>query len=238
MPRKKKNIILEEDINMSNENLSTIEKETFTLEDGTQGSRSAYIRQEFKKDRSRNDIAKELGVKYYIVYAATANMFNAAHPEGGSGASGKGSVLVAKVNADLKFVDAEGNEVEEADAVQVPRAELMRELAKAGVSRSQLKDYFDVPYATVYAATKDVIESAGRSSKTIVHPETGENVSRAEYIRELYATGMDRRAIAKLLTDMTGELVDYSTVWAATKPKKEAEVATPEVPEEVEADEE
>lgn len=210
---------------------TTEEAANYTLDDGTTCSRSAYIRQEFNKDRSRQDIAKELGVKYYIVYSATANMFNAAHPEnGGAGATGKGSVLVAKVNAEFKFVDAEGNVVETAEeAVSVPRADLMRELAAAGVERSKMKDYFEVPYATVYAATKDLFASEGttRVRQTVIHPETGEEVKRADYIRELYAdgNGMDRRAIAKKLTEMTGDLVDYSTVWAATKPKHAEETA-------------
>ena len=199
----------------------------YHLDDGTACSRSAYIRQEFQKDRSRQDIGKELGLKYYIVYSATANMFNAAHPEnGGSGAAGKGSILVPRVNADLVFIDAEGTVVEdEALAAMMPRAELMRELAIAGVERAKLKDYFQVPYATVYAATKEVFDSGDgekRTRKTITHPETGEEMNRADYIRELYADGegLSRRDIAKKLTQLTDDLVDYATVWAATKPAK------------------
>jgi hypothetical protein len=210
------------------------EKKVYHLEDGSECSRSAYIRQEFAKDRSRKEIKDELGVAYYIVYAATANMYNAKHPEGATTVAGKGSVLVAKVNSDFKYVDAEGNtthkvdvegqEVEvdyTADEVpQVPRAELMRELAEAGKTRSEIKDYFQVPYATVYAATKDSIEGEGRTNKKLIHPVTGKEISRADYIRELYATGKSRRDIAKELTILTGDLVDYSTVWAATKPEK------------------
>ena len=36
--------------------------------------RAEYIRQEFAKGRSRSEIAKELGVPYQVVYAATRNM--------------------------------------------------------------------------------------------------------------------------------------------------------------------
>lgn len=216
------------------------EEVVYHLDDGTECSRSAYIRQEFQKDRSRQDICKELGLKYYIVYSATANMFNAAHPKSGSGVSGHGSIAVPRVNAKFEYIDGEGNVVAtEEEAATIPRAELMRELATAGLDRSALKDYFKVPYATVYAATKEVFntgEGSSRTRKTVTDPETGEEINRSDYIRSLYqdGEGMTRREIAKQLTDMTGELVDYATVWAATKPAKEEEVEEVEVEEEVE----
>ena len=200
-------------------------KTTYTLEDGTEGSRSAYIKQEFKKDRSRAEIAKELGVKYYIVYSATANMFNAVHTEEGEHGA-KASVSVARVNKDFKFINAEGTEVTTAEeAATIPRVALMKELATAGVTRSAMEKYFDVPYATVYAATKDMFESTTRVRHTLIDPETGEEVKRSEYIRKLYADGkgMTRKEIAKKLTEMTGDLIDYATVWAATKSAKEEE---------------
>lgn len=231
------------------------DKKTYKLDDDSEGSRSAYIRQEFKKDKSRAEIAKELGVKYYVVYSATANMFNAKHPEGGS-ENNSGSVNVAKVNADFKFVDAEGNttkkvdvdgvetevELTAEDAATIGRAELMRELFEAGKTRSELKDYFNVAYATVYAATKDTKAPAGtvreRNTKVQITLEDGTKIDRADYIRQLYADGkgMSRKDIAKKLTKETGDLVDYSIVWSATKPKKaddkkedkKTEPATPE----------
>lgn len=194
----------------------------YQLDNGAKGSRSAYIRQEFAKDRSRKDIAAELGVKYYIVYSATANMFNAAHPEGGTG---KGGAVVPKVDAKFNYINAEGEIVDTAEeAVQVPRTDMMRELLTAGVTRTQIKDYFDVPYATVYAATKEVDAPAGTvkgGKKFVTHKETGEQIARTDYIRELYAEGMGRKEIALFLTELTGELVDYAVVWSATKEKKE-----------------
>lgn len=202
-------------------------RKEFTLEDGTPCSRSAYIRQEFQKDRARKDIAEELGVKYYIVYSATANMFNKEHPEGGS-TGGRGAVS-AKVDKDFNFVDEDGNIVEkEEDAAQEVRADIMRELFSEGVTRGEIKDHFDVPYATVYAATKDIEPPEGTvrgGKKTIEHPETGEEVDRAEYIKELYqdGEGMTRREIAKHLTEISDEFVDYSAVWLATKKDEEKE---------------
>jgi hypothetical protein len=203
------------------------ETKKYKLDNGQEGSRSEYIRQEFKKDKSRKSIAEELGVKYYIVYSATANMFNAVHPEEGGAAAGSRGAIVPKVNAEFKFVNAAGEVVETAEeAEQVQRAELMRELNKAGKTRSELKDYFQVPYATVYAATKEEnADGAPRAKKVVVDPETGVEVPRVEYIRKLFAAGEDRREIAKKLTMMTGDLVDYATVWAATKPAKKEEVA-------------
>ena len=212
------------------------EKEMFVLDNGAEGSRSAFIRQEFKKDRSRNEIAKELDVKYHIVYSATTNMFNSHHPEEGSGQSSRGA-QVAKINSDMKFVDAEGNVVESPEEAAVAsRADIMRDLFGQGITRSALKDYFSVPYATVYAATKDVEAPEGTvrgGKKMVAHPETGELVSRTEYIRELYqdGEGMTRKDIARHLTSITGDLVDYTTVWAATAKKKVVEPV--EAPEEI-----
>ena len=42
-----------------------------TTAEGTQMRRIDYIRQEFAKGRKRGEIAKELGVAYQIVFAAT-----------------------------------------------------------------------------------------------------------------------------------------------------------------------
>ena len=217
----------------------TAEKVTYTI-DGEECSRSAYIRHLFNQNMSRQDIAKELNVKYYVVYSATANMYNTAHPEGETG-NGRGSQAVPKVNADFKYVDAEGNVIEADEEgnldsskfVMVPRADLMRELVQAGKTRSEIKEYFGVAYATVYAATKDATEGTGsRERKMVIDPETNEEVKRADYIRKLFDAGMGRREIAKQVTDLTGELVDYSTVWAATKPKKGEEATKAEETEE------
>lgn len=235
--KKKVNIIerLEEEINMEETDNKVVVEETkegaFYLDDGTECARSAYIRQEFCKNRSRKDIANELDVKYYIVYAATANMYNDIHRESGNNTKGRGSQIVSKVNKNFEFVNDDGEVVEtEEEAGKVPRADLMRELIQEGVTRKDLQKHFDVSYATVYAATKDICDELGLSSatkKVITHPETGEEVNRADYIRELYAdgTGLTRREIAEYLTKLTGELVDYAAVWNATKPEK-AEVAT------------
>lgn len=213
-----------------------VEKD-FLLDDGSSSSRSAYIRQEFKKDRSRGDIAKELGVAYYIVYSATANMFNAAHPEGGSGTgSARGEMITVTEESRELVVDTTAYEGTE-KLVNIPRSAYMRELVKGGMSRGEIAKLLDCPYATVYAATKD--EEGGTTKATrvvLIHPETGAEINRADYIRELFEAGMTRKEIAVHITKMTGDLCDYSTVWAATKPPK-AEVEAVEAVEATEAEE-
>lgn len=198
------------------------------LDTGAMGSRSAYIRQEFKKDRNRGDIAKELAVPYYIVYSATANMFNGAHPEGGgSTGSARGELVTITEVGRVYIADGAAYEGEE-KLISVARPAFMRELVQNGMSRGDIAKLFDCPYATVYAATKEEGGTPGKVARiTFVHPETMETVNRADYIRELFNAGKTRKEIAVHITKMTGELCDYSTVWAATKPvKEEAEAIT------------
>lgn len=191
-----------------------VAKETFKLDDGSEGSRSAYIRQEFKKDRSRNDIAKELKVAYYIVYAATANMFNAEHPEDGNTSGGRGTMV-------------EDEESTTEPKAMISRADAMRRDLDKGMTRGAIAKKYDVAYATVYAATKSETSSGEHGGKITIELEDGSKVGRADYIRQLFAGGKTRREIANELK------CDYAIVWAATKVKKDkkddaaAEGATP-----------
>jgi len=177
----------------------------YFLDNGQECSRSAYIRQEFLKNKSRSEIAKELDVSYNIVFSATANMFNEKHPEGATGrGSGGRSVIVEDPR----------------DGQMKPRAQVMKELYAEGQTRAEIAKQFDVAYATVYGATKDVEPPEGsKAARTgrvmITHPETGEKVARVDFIREQYALGKTRREIA----NMAG--CDYTIVWMATKPVKE-----------------
>lgn len=185
----------------------TVEKEAVEKEEvrkfyddkGNEISRSAYIRQEFKKNRSRGEIAKELDVPYYIVYAATANMYNEKHPEGGG----------VKVNRGVILEDGRS------------RAEHMREMFMEGKSRGEIAKHFNVPYATVYAVTKD-LDAPGEKvhgGKVMVDLEDGTTMPRVDYIRKRFSEGASRREIANELG------CDYAIVWAATRPKKKQEEA-------------
>lgn len=204
-------------------------RQTFkSIVTGAEVSRAQYIRELFtEKNMKRDDIAKELGVSYHTVYSATNNLFNEVHTPEKSG--GIQSVPVARVNSNFEFIDAEGNVVETAEeAARVMRVDLVKELFEAGLSRKAIAEYFDINYATVYSATKDMTNGTTRGGKkTITHPETGEVINRVDYIRELFAQGVSRKEIATKLTMMTGELVDYAVVWAATKEKKEAVAEEP-----------
>jgi len=180
-------------------------KDQYFLDNGEPTSRAGYIRQEFMKNKSRKEIAEELGVRYNIVFSATANMFNEAHPEGG-GARGGASVVAEHPDTGEKK----------------PRREIMRELYTAGWTRNEIATHFKTAYGTVYSATKDLeapegSKSAGGGKVIIVHPETGEEVPRIDFIREKWAGGWSRRQIA----DAAG--CDYSVVWMATREEKNEE---------------
>ena len=187
-------------------------------------SRAQFIRNEFVAGKSRPEIAKELGVKHYIVYSATANMYNDAHPQGGGGGRNRGEMIEWPIGSgEIKA-----------------RAQVMRELFAEGKTRSEIKEMFGTAYATVYAATKDTEGPAGGQGRGRVSIEwpagSGTMVPRTEVIRQLFAEHKDseenpRRAIATLLG------VDYAVVWAATKPAKaEGEAAEGEVGDPVEAE--
>ena len=184
--------------------------EEYVLDNGQPASRAEYIRQEFMKDRHRRDIAEELDVTYNIVYSATANMFNAEHPEGSSGGG-------RAVSAEHPITGEVGK-----------RADIMRDLyGEQGWTRNEIAAHFQCPYGSVYGATKDVEPPEGSKAAHggkifIEHPDTGEEIARVDFIREKFEEGMSRREIADLIA------VDYSVVWMATREEKE------EVPEDAE----
>ena len=180
------------------------EKQEFVLENGEPCSRAEYIRQEFNKDRTRKEIAEELGVRYNIVYSATANMENA-HHKVGQGGAGKAATAEDPRTGETR-----------------KRKDIMFELFEEGWTRGEIAAHFEVPYGTVYSATKDATPPEGsraaHGGKVIAeHPETGEEMPRVDIIRELYAKdeeGWTRRKIADALG------CDYSVVWMATRPEK------------------
>lgn len=178
-----------------------VPRETFTLKDGTEGSRSQLIRQMYMDDgMSRTEIADKLGVSYNIVHAATANLDN-----GTAGVAGGARVMV---------------ELESGE--KVARSEYIRKLIADGMDRSAVAKHLAIPYGIVYAATKGMEGvTASKGGKKMVEVN-GELVARADYIRAEYAKGRTRREIATELG------VDYAVVFNATKPPKPeaAEVET------------
>lgn len=196
-------------------------RETYTLADGTEGSRAAFIREKFLNDNlSRKAISETYGFPYRVVYSATVNMVNEAESVG----RGRATVnAVIKVTADNAFVNVtdEGIFVNGAafdgalealgELTDKNRNDWIIEQVAAGVSRGDIAKIMDLSYGVIYNITKEL---EGTRAKHEITLEDGSTVSRAEYIRRLYADGVSRSDIVKQLD------VPYSVVWQATKVEK------------------
>jgi transposase len=191
------------------------EAKEFTGENGEPISRSGYIRQQFLKDRTRGDIAKELGVAYGIVYSATTNMENAHHSNNEDGTVNRGAVISVQTDA---------------GEVKMSRADYARQEVGKGRTRGDVAKELGVAYATVYAATKELEATAGAGAGTgrkLVEVEVDgvvQHLPRAQYIRSQFELGKTRRAIADELH------CDYAVVWAATKGMTEGAELTEAAP--------
>lgn len=196
------------------------ERETYTLNDGSQGSRAAFIREKFLQDNmSRKAISEEFGFPYRVVYSATVNMTNTAEaPARGRSAS----VSVINVTEDGKVVITKddgtycnGEKVDDVTALgelqEVNRNEWIKEQVDQGVSRGDIAKWLDMSYGVIYNITKD---QEGTRQRVEITDENGKVMSRAEYIRQQYAAGKSRGDIAKELD------VPYNVVWQATKTTK------------------
>lgn len=195
-------------------------REQYTLKDGTEGSRAAYIREMFLQDNlSRKELAEQTGFPYRVVYSATVNMTNSAE------ASSRGrSAAVTKVTVTMEnklvmerdgvtYVDGEKVEdgVDLGELTEVDRNTWIKERVEEGVSRGDIAKWLDMSYGVIYGITKD--QDGTRARITVTLPD-GTEVSRAEYIRMQFAAGVSRGDIAKELD------VPYPVVWQATKTKK------------------
>lgn len=200
------------------------QRETYKLNDGSEGSRAAFIREKFMDDNmSRKEISEKFGFAYRVVYSATVNMTN----ETESATRGRATTnSVIKVNAEnqmvevkevegqqITFVDGEAVDTtyEEADLTDKSRNEWIKEKVEAGMSRGDIAKILDLSYGVIYSLTKD---SENTRQTYTVTDENGEEISRAEYIRRQVAAGKSRSDIAKELD------VPYSVVWQATKTEK------------------
>lgn len=204
---------------------ATPERKTYTLLDGTEGSRSAFIKEQYMQlGKSRKAIAEEFGFDYRAVYSATVNLSNGAD----EGTRGRASVnAMIKVNNARQYVeikpDAEGNPLtyvngELTDVVYtdeelttVSRNDWIKEMVAAGMAKGAIAKILDVSYGVVYGQTKDM--GSSRTTHMVI-TDDGVEMPRAEYIRQLEATGMSKGDIAKKLG------VEYSVVWQATKKQK------------------
>lgn len=139
--------------------------------------------------RSRPEIAKELSMSYGAVYAATKSLEIP-------------SARATSANVEVE-VDGETRSMSRPDAI--------RELAKQGRTRPQIREQLGVSYAVVWAATKNMEVVEARSNKVMVEMDDGRSVPRVDAIREYADKGLSRREIADKLD------LDYSVVWATTR---------------------
>ena len=107
-------------------------------------SRASQIRQLFDGGMSRAEIAKELGVRYQIVYQATKGAVN---PHHNGSTTGRNIMVTDSVTGE-----------------QMPRREFFRREYAAGRTRLSLAKEFNVPYQTVYQATRDVVQAKGEEA--------------------------------------------------------------------------
>lgn len=191
--------------------------------DGTECSKSAFIREQFSKfNKGRKEIAEEYGIPYRTVYGATVNMENEAEPTNrGRGVTFSkinvtedGAVVFVKdgvvyVNGE---VQPEGTAVPE--TMEMDRNEYIKQQVLAGVGRGDIAKRLDLSYGVVYGITK---EAEGTRQKYEVTLDDGSVISRSEYIRKQVEAGVPKSDIAKELG------VEYSVVWQATKKLKTTE---------------
>ena len=200
------------------------ELKTYTMKDGSQGSRAAYIKELFVEDKlSRTEIAEKHGFSYRDVYSATVNMVNGTE----SGARGRTPTsTVIKVNAERKLATANeegiytlvetGEVVDVSSLTDVNRNDWIKEQVEAGTERGTIAKQLELSYGVVYGVTKEMEGAKVRQEYDITKEDgTVEKVSRAAYIRHLYNGGMSRSDIMKELG------VAYQVVWQATKEEKE-----------------
>lgn len=197
----------------------TKDERKWYLEDGTECSKSAFIREQFLKNNlSRKEISEKFNIPYRTVYGATVNLENEAEPT----SRGRG-VTFSKINVteDDKVVfvkdgvviingeeQPEGTPVPE--TIEVDRNEWIKRQVANGMSRGAVAKALDLSYGVVYGLTKD---AEGTRQKYEVE-YNGKTMSRSEYIRMRVAEGISKSDIAKELG------VEYSVVWQATKKMK------------------
>lgn len=197
----------------------------WNLEDGTEVSKSEFIREQFtKNNKSRKQISEEYGINYRTVYGATVNMVNDAEPatRGRAASSAKIKVTaeghVITVIEGVVHVDnvavADDDPAGMAETIEVDRNSWIKEQVEAGAARGDIASALGLSYGVIYSMTKDIEGNKQRHEMDY----NGETVSRSEYIRRRHLIdGVSRSDIAKELG------VDYPVVWSALKSQKSEE---------------
>jgi len=157
------------------------EKMIYQLDNGTITTvRSSFIRQEFKKGKSRKAIVKILNdmgdkVSYGVVASATANMDN--------------GTLQHRGRVFLEFEDGQ----------KIPRVEYIRDqIINKKKTIKEVAEELGIKYDRVYAAyynTPGV--TVQRRGRITLELDDGTKIFRADYIRKRWAEGATRSQIAK-----------------------------------------
>lgn len=193
----------------------------WTLADGTEVSKSEFIREQFTVfNLSRKEISEKFDINYRTVYGATVNMVNDAEPAGRGRSASSQKINVTADNQVVTVIEGTTHvnniAVSDEDAaqlgelVEVDRNDWIKQQVEAGVSRGDVASALGLSYGVIYSLTKEV---AGASQRHEIEYQ-GEVLSRSEYIRRRYAEGVEKSAIAKELG------VDYPVVWSALKTLK------------------
>lgn len=205
------------------EEAATEAKDTrvWTLADGTEVSKSEFIRDQFTNHNlSRKAISEQFDINYRTVYGATVNMVNDAEPSsrGRSASQTKINVTadghVVAVIEGTTHVDNIAVSDEDAaklETTEVDRNEWIKQQVEAGKARGDVANALGLSYGVVYSITKEVEGASQRHEMEY----DGETVSRSEYIRRRFQhDGVSKADIAKELN------VDYPVVWSALKSLK------------------
>jgi predicted DNA-binding protein (UPF0251 family) len=187
----------------------------WTLEDGTEVSKSEFIRHQFTEHNlSRKQISEQFDINYRTVYGATVNMVNDAEPTTRGRSAAHIKINITPENEIVQGTAEEGftvnDEAYSGEVIEVDRNEFIKAQVEAGVSRGVLAKQLGISYGVVYSITKDI---AGASQRHEVEYE-GKTYSRSEYIRIRFQEGVSKADIAKELG------VDYPVVWSALKSLK------------------
>lgn len=162
-----------------------------TLDNGLVGTRADYIRQEFAKNKTRGEIAEEMGIDYAAVYAATANLTND-----------------AKATRAVKVIMVDDPEQ---PGELIERDALIIKMVKAGIPKKEVAKQMNLHIGTIYKVTKGVAGVKGASGAKLVLPD-GTQVFRKEFLAEEFAKGLLTR---RELANMYG--LEYTQVFNATK---------------------
>lgn len=100
-------------------------------------SRASQIRKLFDSGMSRAEVAKELGIRYQVVYQATKD---ASNPHHNGTTTGRNTMITDPITG-----------------LPITRKDFFRREYAIGRTRLSLAREFNVPFQTVYQATRDVV---------------------------------------------------------------------------------